>query len=131
MSVVVFNEAKFRECCPEVKATLPQLKMWFKQAGSLVNNTDCSIITDLEEREMLLFLLIEHLNALYERAAQSGIVGRIASASEGSVSVSADMGAGSHFSAWYMQTPHGASYWALTAKYREFRYVPGGWYARR
>ena len=46
----------------------------------------------LEEREMLLFLLVRHFAALAERAAQGGLVGRIASATEGSVSVSAEYG---------------------------------------
>ena len=50
---------------------------------------------------------------------------------EGSVSVSADMGAVGSNTAWYLQTPYGATYWQLTAKYRRFRYVPGGCYARR
>ncbi|EEZ74634.1 hypothetical protein NEILACOT_05350 [Neisseria lactamica ATCC 23970] len=84
-----------------------------------------------EEREMLLFLLVRHFAALAERAAQGGLVGRIASASEGSVSVSADMGAAGGNAAWYLQTPYGATYWQLTAKYRRFRYVQGGCYARR
>ena len=123
MPAVVFDKARFQAAYPEVQATDAQLEMWFTQAHSIVEK--------LEEREMLLFLLVRHFAALNERAAQGGLVGRIASATEGSVSVSADMGAVGSNAAWYLQTPYGATYWQLTAKYRRFRYVPGGCYARR
>lgn len=131
MPAVVFDKARFQTAYPEVRATDAQLEMWFVQAESLLDNTGRSIVKKPEEREMLLFLLVRHFAALAERAAQGGLVGRIASASEGSVSVSADMGAAIGNAAWYLQTPYGATYWQLTAKYRRFRYVSGGCYARR
>lgn len=131
MSAVVFDKARFQTTYPEVRAADAQLEMWFVQAESLLDNTGHSIVKKPEEREMLLFLLVRHFAALAERAAQGGLVGRIASASEGSVSVSADMGAAIGNAAWYLQTPYGATFWQLTAKYRRFRYVSGGCYARR
>lgn len=131
MSAVVFDKARFQTAYPEVRAADAQLEMWFVQAESLLDNTGHSIVKKPEEREMLLFLLVRHFAALAERAAQGGLVGRIASASEGSVSVSADMGAAIGNAAWYLQTPYGATFWQLTAKYRRFRYVSGGCYARR
>lgn len=131
MPAVVFDKARFQTAYPEVQATDAQLEMWFAQAESLLDNTGRSIVKKPEEREMLLFLLVRHVAALTERAAQGGLVGRIASAAEGSVSVSADMGAAIGNAAWYLQTPYGATYWQLTAKYRRFRYVSGGCYARR
>ncbi|WP_304669804.1 DUF4054 domain-containing protein [Neisseria polysaccharea] len=131
MPAVVFDKERFQTAYPEVRAAGAQLEMWFTQAESLLDNTDHSIVKKLEEREMLLFLLVRHFAALNERAAQGGLVGRIASAAEGSVSVSADMGAAIGNAAWYLQTPHGATFWQLTAKYRRFRYVSGGCYARR
>lgn len=54
------------------------------------------------------------------------LVGRVNTASEGSVSVGLDMGdanAGSPSQAWYMQTPWGAEFWAATAGYRTMRYA--------
>lgn len=56
----------------------------------------------------------------------SPIVGRINTASEGSVSVGADMGdanAGSPSQAWYMQTRYGAEFWAATAGQRTANYL--------
>ena len=131
MPAVVFDKARFQAAYPEVQAGDAQFAMWFTQAESLLDNTDHSIVKKLAEREMLLFLLLRHFAALSERAAQGGLVGRIASASEGSVSVSADMGAVGSNAAWYLQTPYGSTYWQLTAKYRRFRYVAGGCHARR
>ena len=54
------------------------------------------------------------------------LVGRVNSASEGSVNVGLDMGdanAGSPSQAWYMQTPWGAEFWAATAGYRTMVYA--------
>lgn len=130
MPAVVFDKARFQAAYPEVQASDAQFAMWFTQAEGLLDNTDHSIVKKLEEREMLLFLLVRHFSALNERAAQGGLVGRIASATEGSVSVSADMGAVGGNAAWYLQTPYGTTYWQLTAKYRRFRYVPWRCYAR-
>ena len=92
MPAVVFDKARFQAAYPEVQASDAQFAMWFTQAESLLDNTDHSIVKKLEEREMLLFLLVRHFAALAERAAQGGLVGRIASATEGSVSVSAEYG---------------------------------------
>jgi hypothetical protein len=57
--------------------------------------------------------------------AVSPLVGRVNSASEGSVSVAADMPPASNATqAWLYQTQYGAAYWAATAPYRTMRYVP-------
>ncbi|WP_448976315.1 hypothetical protein [Neisseria sp.] len=82
MPAVVFDKARFQAAYPEVQAADAQLEMWFAQAESLLDNTGRSIVKKPEEREMLLFLLVRHFAALAERAAQGGLVGRIASATE-------------------------------------------------
>lgn len=85
----------------------------------------------------LLYLLTSHIawlnsprdangNPAATGQAPSPIVGRINSATEGSVSVGADMGdanAGSPSEAWYLQTTWGAEYWAATAGVRTGFYV--------
>lgn len=55
----------------------------------------------------------------------AGIVGRIASATEGSVSVSAEMPDQPPAAAWWQQTLYGAAAWKLLAPYRTMRYLPG------
>jgi hypothetical protein len=54
-----------------------------------------------------------------------GIVGRINSASEGDVSVSAEWQAPANANqAYFVQTKYGAQYWTMTAKYRTAIFVP-------
>ena len=122
--VVVFDIAKFREIYPNITATDAQLESYFVEATMLLNNTDKSCVKSLVEREMLLFLLVAHL-AMLQGRVESGndAVGRVASATEGSVSVSFDNGTTTLSDKWYQQTPYGSKYWALTSKYRSFLYV--------
>jgi hypothetical protein len=87
-----------------------------------------SVFIDIPQRQLLLGLLTAHIAKLF--APINGVpspdfVGRLASASEGSVSTSFDFPGVTPNSAWYMQTKYGAMYWAMTARYRSMRYVPG------
>lgn len=85
-------------------------------------------VRDITTRQSLLGLLTAHiatLNAPLNGQAPSTLLGRISSASEGSVSVSVDlpdMGAGS---AWFGLTKWGQMFWQATAAYRTARYIPG------
>lgn len=75
----------------------------------------------------LLGLMVAHICQLIygiNGQAPSSLVGRISGATEGSVSVATDYPA-TQASAWYLQTPFGASFWAATAVYRTMRYLPG------
>lgn len=66
-------------------------------------------------------LMVAHISQLFfgiNGAAPSGAVGRVADASEGSVSVTLDYGATNSSSAWFVQTPWGAAYWQLMLPFR-------------
>ena len=119
-NVVVFNPAKFRELYPQLsKFTDAQLQNFFYQAEMLFNNTKCSFIKDLGRREMLLFMIMAHLAQLQSNIdAGNSTVGRVSSASEGSVSVSLDYGTVSNSSRWWIQTPYGAQYWQFISQYK-------------
>ncbi|ASC05212.1 DUF4054 domain-containing protein [Acetobacter pasteurianus] len=97
------------------------------EAGLYLNNTDASPVQDVGRRGVLLGMITAHLAQLNLSAQQGGsdVVGRIASASEGSVSLSADMGPVTNAQAWWAQTKWGAAYWAATTFLRRARYVPG------
>jgi hypothetical protein len=136
MAVVIFDPAKFKLTFPEFAAVSDQrLAMMFNfvTAGA-IDNTDASIVVDPDRREAMIYLLIAHRLAIFGTAVAgaagstpSGIVGRLSSATEGSVSSSfafdTPAGAGA---AWYNQTPYGAEYWMLMAPCRSFRYVANG-----
>jgi hypothetical protein len=140
--VVTFDNAAWIAQFPDfaaVGATLGQ--SYFNRASLLCANDSCNPAYGLDGTGSmlgtLLYLLTSHiawLNAPRDangNPAASGqpaspIVGRIDQASEGSVSVHADMGeanAGSPSQAWYMQTKWGSEYWASTAGIRTGRYV--------
>lgn len=124
--VVVFNVAEFRELYPAIKATDAQLEDYFAMAETFLDNTKCSVVKNLEARKRLLYLLVAHIATLTGRAEQGNeVVGRVSSATEGSVSISLDYGTMGNNERWYLQTPWGAMYWQLTKRYRSAVYRLG------
>jgi hypothetical protein len=129
MAVVAFDLAGFRARYPEfVTLTDPLLGAYFAESTIYLDNTDSSIVTDLVRRSLLLNMLTAHVAALNSGVngqPPAGIVGRVNTASEGSVSVSAEMGPPSGSSAWFLQTKYGAAFWQASANFRTFRYLAG------
>lgn len=135
--VVVFDYATWMARHPEFAAvTAPRADWFFKQATMLCDNTSCSPVCNLDQRDIYLDLLTCHIAALNGGLLPCGVatpgsgaamVGRITSASEGSVSISSEYptsGDGPN-AAWYNQTPYGAAYWTATAHYRTWQYHIG------
>lgn len=125
--VVVFEPGPFKTAYPSF-STVPDaaLNLNFLLATLALNNTCRSIVLDANERETLLNLLTAHITALLNGvngAPPAGIVGRISTATEGSVSVSAEFIA-SAAASWFIQTQWGAMFWQLTLKYRTMHYIP-------
>lgn len=129
MGVVSFDytgwSARYPELSSSVNSALATL--YFGEATLYLDNTDCSIVVDLGQRTTLLNMITAHiaqLNAPIGGQPATPLVGRIETASEGSVSVTAkyaDQVPGSM--AWFIQTKYGAAYWAASAIYRTMRYV--------
>lgn len=125
-SVVIFDIAEFRALYPTIKATDEQLLMFFSIAESFLDNTKCSVVKDLEQRKYMLYLLVAHMAALNQQTeAGNAVVGRLATATEGTVSISLDYGTMGNNERWYLQTPYGAMYWQLTKRYRSMLYRLG------
>lgn len=132
MAVVTFDPAAFKlqfSAFSGFSNTL--LETNFATAEVYLTNSAAAIVTDVATRTYLLNLLTAHLTQLFNgtndgtsSTAPTGLVGRVEVAKEGSVHVRADMGTMPASGAWYNQTTYGAAYWAATAKYRTFRYVP-------
>ena len=75
----------------------------------------------------LLNLMVAHCAQILFGAngqSPSPLVGRISSATEGSVSVSTEFPVTAN-NAWYLQTSFGAMFYAASAPYRTMRYMPG------
>lgn len=109
------------------RATSAQVIALAPEAGLVF---DLNRVTDATQAGVLLNLIVAHLVDLNfpggGSPAAQGLVGRVTSASEGSVSVTLDAGTIATASqAWWLQTPYGLSFWQLTGRYRTFRYARG------
>lgn len=134
--IVEFDAGEFLAMFPEFtgintasSATLPAN---FARATLQLNNTCGSIVMDANARLSLLYILTAHITFLFNGTNDGegnvtpppGVVGRIANATEGSVSVGADFPVTpGNAQAYYIQTKYGAEYWQATAQYRTMRYA--------
>lgn len=100
------------------------LGVLWDQVGAIVGTTDADSFAPFDpdatppvlERKVLLYYALCHMATLSTRGDQPG---RVASASEGSVSSSFDLiKSNSQSAQWWNQTPCGSTYWMMTGKYR-------------
>ena len=125
MAKVVFDPAEFRALYPTLAHfTDTQLNFYFAKAELKVDNSESSCIPG-HIRKILLYLLVAHFAELQARVEEgnSGLVGRISSATEGSVGASVAYDVKGDQAQWYSQTPYGAEFWAMSAPYRSMVYV--------
>ena len=126
MAIVTFDPSEFRAIYPgysdEVKYTDEYLSSYFDIATNFIPNTDTSFVPydpehNITIRATLLNYVTCHLLGLAD--LPNGQAGRVASASQGSVSTSFDLLSGkSNAAQWWMQTQCGAMAWQLMARYR-------------
>lgn len=138
--VVTFDYQAWLARYPEFKAVSEVMaQQYFSEAGLYCANNACNPAFAGGTLPVLLNMLTAHIAWLNAPRDASGapssngtvpgpaVLGRVNSASEGSVSVGIDNGdatAASPSQAWYMTTPYGQAYWAATAPYRTMRYSP-------
>lgn len=130
MAVAAFNYAAWVTRYPEMGAvSAEQAALFFTEAGLYLDNTDCSPVTDVTRRLILLNMLTAHIatlsGALESTGQPSGTIGAVSTASEGSASVSFDTGLMPGTAQWYRQTQYGLSFWQATKNLRGAIYVPG------
>jgi len=134
MAIAEFNYSAWVSRYPEFEGAVDQGRaaLFFAEAGLYLDNSDCSPVTDLTARLMLLNMVVAHLavlsGALEPDGKPTGMVGRISTASEGSVSISVDTGLMPGTAPWFQQTSYGLSFWQATKNLRTARYVPAGAY---
>jgi len=128
--VVVFNYTLWITSFPEFAAvTQPRAQSFFDRVttGGFVDNTTLSPIQNLAERTILLNLATCHIAVLSGALspAQAQTVGRVSSATQGSVSVNLDFTPkGGALAQWWNQTQYGAQFYAATLRYRTATYFP-------
>lgn len=106
-----------------------QAQGYFDIATTIHRNDGGGPVNDATQQLNLLNMLVGHLAALFAPPAPgqqpSGLVGRINSATQGSVSVQAAYSnTVSEQMAFFIQTKYGALYWVSTAPFRTMRYRP-------
>lgn len=138
-AVATFDYAAFSARYPEFNA-VPEatIQQYWNEAQIYWNNTGGSGARLVVTQASLLNMVTAHiaaLNSAGQGAPNPGApldptspVGRINSATQGSVTVSLEMSMvpdAKGLQAWYLQTRYGAAFWAATAQYRTARYRPG------
>lgn len=137
MGVIVgFDYQAFLRSYPEMSALgEPRAQEYFDIATAIHANDGGGPISSASLQQSLLNMLTAHVAFLFAprgpdgNPAQTGqaapaMVGRITSASQGSVSVSAEalQGFNTAQASWLAQSRYGAMYWASTAQFRTFRF---------
>ena len=129
--IVSFDYNAWITLYPEFTATVnsAQATNYFTIATSVHRNDGGGPVTDATQQLALLNMLTAHIAALLappsSGQAPSMIVGRINSATQGSVSVQAAYSSSvSEQMAWFTQSKYGALYWTAAAPYRTMRYIP-------
>lgn len=126
MALVELDIAKFRAMRPEFTTEVisdETIQVLWELACDIVGNREGKELypynpdKDETTRAYLIYLVLCHLATLHLWPA--GQSGRVASASEGSVSTSFEtLKANSFTGQYWTQTQCGATYWMLTAPYR-------------
>ena len=120
MAIVEFDPEEFRAAKPQFASMSDQrLAGVFNEACLYVANEEDSLIPydppKKMDRKSILFLVVCHLATL-EQWAEAGQSGPVASATQGSVSVSYAQAGGPQSMAWWSQTPCGLSAWAYLSR---------------
>lgn len=108
--------------------TQPQAELALTLATQYWPNDGSSMATTMVIQTNLLYLIEAHVvQLLYGVNGQppSGLVGRIASAGEGSVNVSTEWPTNPD-NAWFLQTSYGAMFWQAILPYRSGPVYVGG-----
>lgn len=139
---VVFLVAEFKTQYPAFTTVDDSaLAFDFDIATLFLTNSCCSVVRNLEKRKKLLYMLTAHVAALLQGEngkPPKGVVGRVASATQGSVTATLQYATQMTMSeAYFAQTQYGAMFWMASAKLRTMRYVaplmrypgrPRGWW---
>lgn len=126
--IVSFDLAAWRALFPEFSnVTDVQLNgsIW-TMAQAYCRNDGGGPVCDILVQTELLNLMVAHIaQLLYGSTTQpnTGLVGPIISATEGSVSVSAGVVYNTS-NQWFLQTKYGSMFWQLALPYRLARYHP-------
>lgn len=106
----------------------PLATAYWEEATLYHDNTGVGPVGDATAQRLYLNMLTAHIammNSGLEGQGPSGLVGRVSSATEGSVSVSVENNYPPGTVQWYQTTRYGSAYYAAVSKYRRALYIGG------
>lgn len=119
-----FDIVKFRSIYPQFTNISDEQLTFMAENALIISGLDVDERIPADKRYNLWYMLVCHLATLSER----GTAGSVASATEGSVSVSfGQMQQTGGDADWYNLTPCGSAYWQIVKKYR----LGGLWFKGR
>ncbi len=123
MAVAVFDYSAWATRFPALAASVdePTALAYFAEATDFLDNSDCSLVQDVNQRLRFLNLIVAHIACCSAASATgaAGLVGRVSSATEGSVTIGTELkGFAGDYGAYFSQTPYGTQYWTMVAGYR-------------
>jgi hypothetical protein len=137
----VFSYADFIAQFPEFDAVdEATISGWYTVAGATIcRNDGLGPVSNAATQAVLMMFATAHLIQLFASQVNGqpntespsavpspNIVGRVSSATEGSVTVQTEMAVPpSAAAAFWYQTKYGLLWWTMTAPYRTMRYIPG------
>jgi len=133
---VAFNWTYFYTRYPELASIgLALAQLYFNEAALYCDNSSSSPVADANvggQRYLFLHMITAHiaqLNMPIATAAgstpSSPLVGRINSATEGSVTVQTEFKVPDGTPQFWAQTKYGVAFWVAASQYRQFFYVTG------
>jgi hypothetical protein len=128
--VAVFTYALWAAIFPELSlyTNSAQATQYWTEATWLLDNTACSPVQNVDQRTAILNLITAHICALRQPLGgqpSSPLVGRISEATEGSVTVKAEMIVAAGSAQFWAQTKYGVLAWQMLLPFRSARYYPG------
>mgnify|MGYP002519689877 CR=1 FL=1 len=119
-----FDVEKFRSIYPQFTKLSDEQLTFMAENALIISGLDVDERIPADKKDNLWYMLVCHLATLSER----GTAGSVASATEGSVSVSfGQMQQTGGDADWYNLTPCGSAYWQIVKKYR----LGGLWFKGR
>lgn len=119
-----FDIVKFRSIYPQFAKLSDEQLAFMAENALIISGLDVDERIPADKKYNLWYILVCHLATLSER----GTAGSVASATEGSVSVSfGQMQQTGGDADWYNLTPCGSAYWQIVKKYR----LGGLWFKGR
>ena len=126
--IVAFDYQSWIARYPEFTSVSPaSVQECWNEATLYVRNDGGGPVSQAITQSILLNMVAAHIVFLYFGTGTSPAnqaVGRIAGATEGSVSVTLQNDYPPGTPQWFQQTKYGSSFWAASAAYRTMRYAP-------